>query len=88
MGSQTEKKSEGLQAKDADLRRWLLNFEKHLGRSCVVSLLIRDGVVSFLSASDAMKYLDQGEPDDPEPRRKTKQDNTTGLELHHNPISF
>jgi len=47
-----------------DIKRWLLSFEKRIGGSVVVSLLIQDGSVSFISCVSKRRYL--GEADDDE----------------------
>lgn len=44
-----------------DLEAWLLGFEQHIGRSCVVSLLIQDGQIHFLACMDKNRYLEDTE---------------------------
>lgn len=87
MERKKQEKFEAFRKKDADLREWLIGFEQHLGRSCVVTLLIRDGNVSFISATDALKYLEDGEPDDPEPERQPNNHQEKCLQMSHNPLS-
>ena len=47
-----------------DLKQWLLDFEAKVGKGVVVSLLIEDGAIEFISVVDRSRYL--GEEHDSE----------------------
>jgi hypothetical protein len=40
-----------------DLKQWLLDFEAKVGKGVVVSLLIEDGNIDFISVVDRSRYL-------------------------------
>lgn len=72
-----------------DLKEWLLDFEKKIGKGIVVSLLIEDGNVRFVSCVDKKRYLgkeDDFESDeDEEPKidfERRKKDVRTHLLKH------
>lgn len=46
------------------LEDWLLEFEEHIGRGVVVSLLVEKGKVSFVSCVDRKRYLSSEEEED------------------------
>lgn len=65
-----------------DIETWLLSFEKLAGRPVVVSLLIEDGDIDFVSAIRKKTYMLDDNIEDPENEPPTinfnqaKKDNT------------
>lgn len=47
-----------------DLKSWLISFEKHLGKACVVTLLIEEGKIDFVSCIDRNRFLGQDNEED------------------------
>jgi len=41
-----------------NIEEWLLGFEKQIGKSCVVCVLVEAGEIEFLSCFDKKRYLD------------------------------
>lgn len=52
---------------EKDLKTWLLEFERHVGKGVVVSLLIERGHIKFMACIDRKRFMDSSEePDDEE----------------------
>lgn len=58
------------EVKKNNIETWLLSFEKHIGRSVVVSLLIENNKIEFVSCVDKNRYLN-GMSDDEEEGSKS-----------------
>lgn len=68
-----------------DIESWLLGFEKLAGRPVVISLLVEDGNIDFVSVVRKKLYLsDESEDPDETPSidfEKAKETKTTFLEM-------
>lgn len=63
-----------------DFETWLLNFEKQAGRPVVVSLMIENGHVDFMSCVNKKQFSMEWSPDDDSPDFDLKKINKDSIQ--------